>query len=177
MWTGTTISAQIAPSASGTTYRQDSYHDRLEDMGLLGQTTDVAVVDLVNPQRGRRANEEQRELDRDGEHQDRVVDTVDRARRADTFECLPAERLPRVVSMTTQSPSELLAYLHEPPAEERGDEQGEAVEGQARDFGVVTVLPVVGKQIDATGALGGEGGKLLVEYLCVRLDVREQHDY
>ena len=93
MWTGTTISGQIAPSPSGTTYRQDSDHDRLEDMGLLGQTTNVAVVDLVNPQRGRRANKEQRELNRDGEHQDRVVDTVDRARRANTLESLPAERL------------------------------------------------------------------------------------
>ena len=93
MWTGTTISGQIAPSPNGTTYRQDSYHDRLEDMGLLGQTTNVAVVDLVDPQRRRRANEEQRELDRDGEHQDRVVDTVDRARCADTLEGLPAERL------------------------------------------------------------------------------------
>ena len=169
---GTTISGQIAPSPSGTTYRQDSDHDRLEDMGLLGQTTNVAVVDLVNPQRGRRANKEQRELNRDGEHQDRVVDTVDRARRADTFECLPAERLVGVVSIITESTSELLAYLHEPPAEERGDEQGKAVEGQARDFRVVTVLPVVGEQVDATSALGGEGGEFLVEHLCVGLDSR-----
>ena len=138
----------------------------------MGETTNVAIVDLVNPESSRGSDEEQRELDSDGKHQHEVVDPVDRARRADTFKCLPAERLVGVVSIITESTSELLAYLHEPPAEERGDEQGKAVEGQARDFRVVTVLPVVGEQVDATSALGGEGGEFLVEHLCVGLDSR-----
>lgn len=59
----------------------------------MRETTNVAIAHLVDPERRGRSNEEQRELYRDGEHEDEVVDPVDRARRADTLEGLPAEGL------------------------------------------------------------------------------------
>ena len=59
----------------------------------MGETTNVAIAHLVDPERCGRGNEEQRKLNRNGEHEDEVVHPVDRARRANTLESLPAERL------------------------------------------------------------------------------------
>ena len=141
-------------------------------MWLLGELPDVAVAHLVNPECRGCADEEQRKLDGDREQQDEVVDTVDRARRADTFECLPAERLVGVVRIITESISELLAYLHEPPAEEGGHEKSEDVEGQARDLSVRAALPVVGEEVDAARALRSQSAELLMEVVRIELEHR-----
>ena len=57
------------------------------------QTADGTVADLVEPESDGRNNKEQRELDRDGKHENELVHALNGARGADTLEGLPAERL------------------------------------------------------------------------------------
>lgn len=83
---------RLTRDARGT-HDKDGDHDGLEKRRLHRETANVPVVHLVNPERCRRADKEQRELNRDREHQDEVVHAVDHARRADALERLPAERL------------------------------------------------------------------------------------
>ena len=60
---------------------------------MLSETPDVAMVDLVDPEGSRCTDEEQRELNGDREHEDEVVNAVDRAGGTDALERLPSERL------------------------------------------------------------------------------------
>ena len=74
-------------------HHKDNDHHRLEEDRVLREAADVAVVHLVEPERSGRADEEERQLNRDREHEDKVVDPVDHTGRADALEGLPAERL------------------------------------------------------------------------------------
>ncbi len=75
------------------TYNKDGDHDSLEERRLHREAADVPVVHLVDPERRGRADEEQRELNRDREHQDEVVHAVDHTRHVEALERLPAEGL------------------------------------------------------------------------------------
>ena len=63
----------------------------------------------------------------------------------------------------------MITDLHQPPAEERGDEERKRVKRQTGDLRVRAVPPVVGKQVDAASTLGREHRELAVEELGVRL--------
>ena len=157
---------------SERTYDQQDNHKCREHLGVVSETPDVAMVDLVDPESGRCTDEEQRELDGDREHEDEVVNAVDRAGGANALERLPSERLSqRNVSPKTEELSND-TNLHQPPAEERRDEKGEDVQCQTRDFSIRAVLPVLRKEVDATSSLGSEGGELVVERLRVGLIIR-----
>lgn len=154
---------------SERTYDQQDNHKCREHLGVVSEAPDVAMVDLVDPESGRCTDEEQRELDGDREHEDEVVNAVDRARSANALERLPSERLSqRNVSAKTEELSND-TNLHQPPAEERRDEKGEDVQCQTRNFSIRAVLPVFRKEVDATSTLRSKSCELVVERLRVGL--------
>lgn len=55
--------------------------------------TDCSIEELINPDSDRSNDEEQRQLYGNRQHQNKHVNTVDRARCADTLEGLPSEGL------------------------------------------------------------------------------------
>lgn len=133
------------------------------------QAADSAVADLVEPQRDGRDDEEQRELDGDRQHENELIHALNRARRADALERLPAEHLHNNVSLGMElSLRTLGSYLDELVRQEHRHEQASRVKRQTRDLDVRARFPVRREEVDLADAGGDDFLVVCVEELGLR---------
>lgn len=126
--------------------------------------TDDTVDELIQPQGRGYRDEEQRNLDSNREHQHNIVNAIDGAASANSFEGLPSERLgDRSVSSAYKCLNRKKIHLDEPPRQDHRPQQSNAIQGQTGDLRVGSRLPVRRQQVHMARASGSKAGKGVVE--------------
>ncbi len=151
-----------------STHDEDQENNSLVHRHRGRQFPDSTIIDLIEPKPTRHNDEEERELDDNGLHQDDVVNPVDGERSTNSLECLPPEQLEdREASDGTTYMRTKKPYLDQSPCEEGGYQESQNIQGQAGDLGMTTILPICRQQIDPTNTLSGQPVEIGTEFLCV----------